>query len=476
MVNIAGYPSAVIQGFPGKSGRIQGLGGFVPSDLAGLEAWFDAGQGIILNGVVSEWQDQSGNGNHLIQLTPANGPSFNPGPLPSVQFDGVNDNMATAAFAAPLSQPNTIFLVYARTTGAISGEVVYAGINLGSRNQFTLTGLPPGASNLFAGTLRSGTNSSGIVNETKISTVVFNEANSKSFFEGVPDTLAAGTIGTQALTGFNLGARPDLTNFAHILVQEAIVYDREITNIEKNQVGNYLANKWGLTWTDIFDPSNINGLTAWYDGRSGIILNGADVSQWDDRSGNGNNLLQATASKQPFFDNAGADPFVLFDGITELLQLSAFGSGDQPQPNTFVIAVRVVVNTINDIIFDSAVSGKRHFIDLAGGGQARLFAGSASISGDTNLSTTKHIIAVVVDGVNSQMYIDGGLDEILGEPTPGSNVLAGFSLGAKFNETDHSNLESYGITIYNRALSIQELNQVGNFFKNSLTGFSWTDI
>ena len=50
-----------------------------------------------------------------------------------------------------------------------------------------------------------------------------------------------------------------------------------------------------------FSPLGISNLIAWYDAGLGITLNGSDVSQWDDLSGNSNNAVQATASNQPLF-------------------------------------------------------------------------------------------------------------------------------------------------------------------------------
>ncbi len=50
-----------------------------------------------------------------------------------------------------------------------------------------------------------------------------------------------------------------------------------------------------------FNPKSIAGLTGWWDANdaSTITLNGSNVSQWNDKSGAGRNVSQATALSQP---------------------------------------------------------------------------------------------------------------------------------------------------------------------------------
>ncbi|MFM6254192.1 MAG: hypothetical protein ACKPEQ_34470, partial [Dolichospermum sp.] len=50
---------------------------------------------------------------------------------------------------------------------------------------------------------------------------------------------------------------------------------------------------------------------------STITLNGSTVSQWNDKSGNGRNAIQATATNQPAYTANGLNgkPVLTFDGI-----------------------------------------------------------------------------------------------------------------------------------------------------------------
>jgi len=70
------------------------------------------------NGFITTWYDQSGNARNATQTTAANQPQIvssgsvlnNINGLPTIQFDGINDNLASSSFTSQ-SQPYTIFMV-----------------------------------------------------------------------------------------------------------------------------------------------------------------------------------------------------------------------------------------------------------------------------------------------------------------------------------------------------------------------------
>src|SRR5215469_9229577 len=72
-------------------------------------------------------------------------------------------------------------------------------------------------------------------------------------------------------------------------------------------------------WT----PASLPGLVAWYDGQNAasITLNGSTVSQWNDQSGHGYNVVQGTAANQPTYNATGLNgyPALVFNGSTNAL-------------------------------------------------------------------------------------------------------------------------------------------------------------
>lgn len=76
-----------------------------------------------------------------------------------------------------------------------------------------------------------------------------------------------------------------------------------------------------------FDPRSVASLFAWYDAsdQSSVTLNGSNVSQLNDKSGNGRNLTQATASLQPAYVSNGINGRSVLgpDGTDDRLLLAA---------------------------------------------------------------------------------------------------------------------------------------------------------
>jgi hypothetical protein len=67
---------------------IAGRVSFNPFTIPGLVLWFKADAGVVLNGTkVSQWTDQSGQGNHVVAVGSLQ-PPYMSGPVPYLNFDG----------------------------------------------------------------------------------------------------------------------------------------------------------------------------------------------------------------------------------------------------------------------------------------------------------------------------------------------------------------------------------------------------
>lgn len=90
-------------------------GTFTPKQIASMTLWLDASDLSTITqsgGLVSQWNDKSGVGNHATQVTGANQPTTGTrtqGGLNVIDFDAVNDTMGSAASAA--IRPCTLFVV-----------------------------------------------------------------------------------------------------------------------------------------------------------------------------------------------------------------------------------------------------------------------------------------------------------------------------------------------------------------------------
>ena len=92
-----------------------------------------------------------------------------------------------------------------------------------------------------------------------------------------------------------------------------------------------LAVRQMLGGPKLWRPADLGAsLALWLDAddASTITLNGSTVSQWDDKSGNGRNVSQATAANQPTYTLNGLNgkPVLTFDGIDDFMSVPDFNN------------------------------------------------------------------------------------------------------------------------------------------------------
>lgn len=114
---------------------------------------------------------------------------------------------------------------------------------------------------------------------------------------------------------------------------------------------------------------------AHYKADVGVTKDGSDyVSQWDDQSGNGHHLTQATGSKQPLWESSQINgyPGIHFDGTDDAMKTSTFTS----EANATVCVVVEKHSTHTGVIFDGALNNTEVlYFDSAGSRRIRTYAG-----------------------------------------------------------------------------------------------------
>lgn len=72
-----------------------------------------------------------------------------------------------------------------------------------------------------------------------------------------------------------------------------------------------------------FDPTTYGGLLRWYSASDVILDSGTNVTQFNDKSGNGNHATQATTTKQPVITYLPSGTVVRFDGVDDIVNFAA---------------------------------------------------------------------------------------------------------------------------------------------------------
>ena len=230
-------------------------GGFSPPQIPGLQAWKNARDTDTItetSGDVSQWDDQSVEGNNVVQATGANQPTTSTvNGNPSILFDGSNDRLRDSS-PTLTSPPSTLALVFTPTTVAAGlADMIRLRNGFDVVYQLRRDGDDLEAVEGFAGnaTTMSIANVLG-VNQTRW--VILRARNSGDGTsdietdEGNSDSASlAASIDT--VDDYNIGANADGNRAFGGHIHEFLYYNRFLTDNEKAALGGYLSGGWTLS-------------------------------------------------------------------------------------------------------------------------------------------------------------------------------------------------------------------------------------
>jgi hypothetical protein len=251
-----------------------GLPSVIPT--AGLQMWLRADTGVdTLNGTVSRWHDQSGNGNDVIQTNTSRQPLLVANTLngkPVISFDGLNDKLGFTG-TSHMTQ-FSLFLVINNHQGTVgnTGNVITFGASGDFGHQWYMgMAIPEFGSDTLgmfigAGWVRGGTsglvaydqwrNLSVVANQTIWNTTLQWDGNDVPLVPGGSASFISVPLGDATGSGGGIGGAdgvPFGTILAKCDVAEVIVYNKAVTDSERLAVENYLSDKYNLA-TGIEDP------------------------------------------------------------------------------------------------------------------------------------------------------------------------------------------------------------------------------
>lgn len=231
---------------------------FSPIDVSGLQLWLDASDASTITesgGNVSQWDDKSGNANHVNQGTLANQPVTGTRTinlLNVLDFDGTNSflsqtniqlvNSSTGhftAFGVSRNDVSTVGMIISQdNSGDQVAQFIKTGVNAAGIAFNTLGNTFQDSSNKPVGT--SPVVISSVFNGSTIEVLVNRETKGgTSFFGTTKKNASTVTVG---------GTRPDISNERfNGSIAELIIYNRVLENEEIESVEQYLADKWGVS-------------------------------------------------------------------------------------------------------------------------------------------------------------------------------------------------------------------------------------
>lgn len=212
-----------------------------------------------------------------------------------------------------------------------------------------------------------------------------------------------------------------------------------------------------------FSPLDISNIIGWWDASdiSTITKDGGDlVSQWDDKSGNNNDLVQVTGGDQPLWVENGQNSLDTIDFTGNSHMKVDYADLTQP----------VSIFTTLDV---ADVAGQQSIIDgFLGAGASFGFIKSSdntnmSIIAPTNLKWSKtgmtdaFVQFSLIYNTTSSITRADGSEEATG--TVGTNAQTGLTIGEHRNGGSESEPEIGEIVVYNKAVSGAELASIENY-------------
>lgn len=233
--------------------------------------WLDAADAstITLNGsAVSQWNDKSGNGNHVTQATASAQPTYSMtgfNGLPTLSFDAVNDEMSctdvvssqgdlfyAAAFRMRSDTANWLPIVGTNTSSSTSNAGTLLLQRMGNRNEIGIHNsgrIDNGAiyavqvTDLFIPRIATAGRTGGSNGNGGLITVTATGPSQLNYRTTATQTWAT----DEATNRIQIGGRQQaVTGWSNSDISEVIVCNFNPSSAQRQQVEGYLAHKWGL--------------------------------------------------------------------------------------------------------------------------------------------------------------------------------------------------------------------------------------
>lgn len=311
-----------------------------PTDIPDCILWLDADDtsSVTLSGNdVSQWNDKSGNNNHATQPG-AGKPEY----VRNVQngrngldfVQASTEHLILTPMTNPASDYDFFFVVNQDNTNSnaymFDSSVGRIGIGRDLGTNYVDSYL-----DIASSWVNSDVKSSGI----QLVNWGLSSTTGADYYKN-GDLLFSGGAYTQAALGVatTLGARFGGTITFDGIFHEVLVFKRKLSDSERAIITTYLLNKWAVD----FKPTYLENCHTWLDANdaSTVTLNGSNVSQWDDKSGNNRHAKQPTAAKQPLYTIKGQNNLntITLDGSDDNF---AFDNSFNIQDKTILVVVNV---------------------------------------------------------------------------------------------------------------------------------------
>lgn len=224
-----------------------------------------------------------------------------------------------------------------------------------------------------------------------------------------------------------------------------------------------------------FSPIKIGGTAIWLDAAdtSTITESSGSVSQWNDKSGNGNNATQGTGSAQPTTGTTTQNGrnTLDFNGTSHRLAFPNLGLNGLTDVSVFAV-----------FNVDSTTSGSDNPLSFGNGSEGQILTGAVAVgtlqSFDlgfftdltfiaTGMDDSMNILSLITSATASHSYKNGTqVAEDLTPPTTWTTGAGDYGIMASNTPNRWTKGQFAELIIYTRTLSTAEKTQVESYLLN----------
>jgi hypothetical protein len=464
-------------------GASKNIWGFDPRTIPNCALWLDPADTstVTLNGAnVSQLNDKSGLGYNMSQTTAGNQPTY------STALNGNRMLTFTQASSTRLSNVSfpafigagaaSYFLVEYNMTGTGNpGPFGYsAGPNSGIIYQYN-PGSVGGGTVFISGfqPFRDATTFDvafySAVPRISYLTIPNTGSGMVGFINGVSRSVGTQTAGTYSGT-FSVGSGTN--GFISGNICELIVFNRSLTNSERQQIEGYLAQKWRvIPPTSGFIPTSITGCQLWLDGTdtSTMTFSGANITQWRDKSGNARNTTSVVGT--PTLTSLNSVPAISFNGSSDFTG-SIPGSGTAL--TVCIVGSRTAGAATNGGVVCFGRTGQPDWNDVGslfiGNGDTSLRVMLGTRTANTQfayIGAQAFMYILIFDGTNVNTFLNGGA---IASPIANTGTFAFTEYKIANRAGNTGNIRHTGtigeVVVFNSALTVTQRQQMEGYLGN----------
>ena len=213
-----------------------------------------------------------------------------------------------------------------------------------------------------------------------------------------------------------------------------------------------------------FTPTDVTGLTLWLDASEGITKDGSNlVSQWDDQSGNSNNVAQSTASFKPVWTDSELNglPAVVFDGSNDSMNKVNWSGGAISQAFYVFAVMKFGQLTSSAYNWDGGGASNRFFFysDPAN----RYASVGTQLTMSANPANNYYYVTFFVNGASSDQRRNG---VSINSGDLGSGTWDGITFATRYSNEAYNNPKICEFLVYDNNIGTTDRDNVETYLKD----------